>query len=302
MDEILRQILGVARGMWQRRWIGLAIAWVCAIVGAVAVLRMPERYEASSRIYVDTQSVLKPLLSGLAVQPDVNQQVAMLARTLITRPNLEKLIRSADLSIMIKSDRERDDLIDMLTREIKLTGGGRENLFNVAYRDTDPNRAQRVVQSLTTMFVDSGLGGKRRDTEAAKRFIDEQIKSYEKKLEDAENRLKEFKLRNLNFTTGSNKDYFGQMTSINEELSRVRLELKAAEQSREALKHELSGEDPSLMTDLPPVINNTSVPELDSRIDTLRKQLDDLRRRYTDEHPDVLSTVRMLDSLEAERK
>jgi polysaccharide chain length determinant protein (PEP-CTERM system associated) len=56
------------------------------------------------------------------------------------------------------------------------------------------------------------------------------------------------------------------------------------------------------MTDLPPMINNTSVPELDSRIDTLRKQLDDLRRRYTDEHPDVLSTVRMLNSLEAERK
>ena len=278
MDEILRQILGVARGMWQRRWIGLAIAWVCAIVGAVAVLRMPERYEASSRIYVDTQSVLKPLLSGLAVQPDVNQQVAMLARTLITRPNLEKLIRSADLSIMIKSDRERDDLIDMLTREIKLTGGGRENLFNVAYRDTDPNRAQRVVQSLTTMFVDSGLGGKRRDTEAAKRFIDEQIKSYEKKLEDAENRLKEFKLRNLNFTTGSNKDYFGQMTSINEELSRVRLELKAAEQSREALKHELSGEDPSLMTDLPPVINNTSVPELDS-LEADRKEQVEARKR-----------------------
>src|SRR5262252_3033306 len=302
MDEILRQILGIARGMWQRRWIGLAVAWVFALGGAIAVLRMPERYEASSRIYVDTQSVLKPLLSGLAVQPDVNQQVAMLARTLITRPNLEKLIRSADLSISIKSDRERDELIDMLTTEIKLTGGGRENLFNVAYRDTDPNRAQRVVQSLTTMFVDSGLGGKRRDTEAAKRFIDEQIKSYERKLEEAENRLKEFKLRNLSFTTGSGKDFFGQITALNEELSRAQLELRAAKQSRETLKHELSGEDPSLMTDLPPLINSTSVPDLDSRIDALRKQLDDLRRRYTDEHPDVVSTLRMLNSLEADRK
>src|SRR5215467_13285118 len=129
MDEILRQVFGIARGMWERRWIGLAAAWAFAVVGAVAVLRMPERYEASSRIYVDTQSVLKPLLSGLAVQPDVNQQVAMLARTLITRPNLEKLIRNADLTITVKTDRERDELIDMLTNEIKLTGGGRENLF-----------------------------------------------------------------------------------------------------------------------------------------------------------------------------
>jgi polysaccharide chain length determinant protein (PEP-CTERM system associated) len=301
MDEILRQVVSVARGMWHRRWLGLAVAWVCAIGGALAVLRVPDRYEASSRIYVDTQSVLKPLLSGLTVQPDVNQQVAMLARTLITRPNLEKLIRSADLSIAFKNERERDVLIDTLTTEIKLTGGGRENLFNVTYRDADPARAQRVVQGLTTMFVDSGLGGKRRDTEAARRFIDEQIKQYEKKLEEAEARLKEFKLRNLSLMTGPGKDFFGQMATISEELSKVRLDLRAAEQSRDALRRELSGEDPSLMSDLPAVVA-PATPELDARIDSMRKQLDELLRRFTDEHPDVLQTRRLLAQLEDQRK
>src|SRR5262245_6491054 len=123
MDEIVRQVISILRGMWQQRWIGLAVAWVCAVGGAIAVLRIPERYEATSRIFVDTESVLKPLLSGLAVQPDVSQQVSMLARTLITRPNLEKLIRNADLSITVKNDRERDELIDKLTQGIKLTGG-----------------------------------------------------------------------------------------------------------------------------------------------------------------------------------
>jgi protein tyrosine kinase modulator len=302
MDEILRQVISVARAMWQRRWIGLAVAWICAVAGAVVVLRVPERYEASSRIFVDTQSVLKPLLSGLAVQPDINQQVEMLARTLITRPNLEKLIRNADLSITFKNDRQRDDLIDSLTREIKLTGGGRENIFNVTYRDTDPQRAKRVVQTLTTMFVDSGLVGKRRDTEAARRFIDEQIKSYEKKLEESENRLKEFKLKNLSMTTGSNKDFFGQMTGINEELSRARLDLHAAEQSRDALKRELDGEDPSLSIDLAPASATVGVPELDSRIDAARKQLDELLRRYTDQHPDVVANRRLIQTLEEERK
>jgi polysaccharide chain length determinant protein (PEP-CTERM system associated) len=301
MDEIFGQAIAVARSMWQRRWIGLAVAWVCAVAGVVAVLRIPDRYEATSRIYVDTQSVLKPLLAGLAVEPDINQQVSMLARTLITRPNLEKLIRNADLSITVKNDRERDELIDTLTREIKLTVGGRENLFNVSYRDTNMNRAQRVVQGLTTMFVDSGLGGKKRDAESAKRFIDEQIKSYEKKLEESENRLKEFKLRNLNLATGSSKDFFGQMTAISEEVERVRLELHASEQSRDSLKRELAGEDPSLLTDFT-TVNITSVPELDGRIEAQRKQLDELLRRYTDEHPDVVASRRLLAQLEEDRK
>ena len=302
MDELLRQVLAIARGMWRRRWIGLAVAWVAALAGAIAVAKMPQRYEATSRIYVDTQSVLKPLLSGLAVQPDVNQQVSMLARNLITRPNLEKLIRLADLSVMYKNDRERDELIDMLGREIKLAGGGRENLYNVVYRDTDMQRAQRVVQSLTTMFVDSGLGEKRRDTEAARRFIDDQIKSYEKKLEEAENRLKEFKLNNLNYSTSSAKDFFGQMTAINEELSRVRLELRAAEQSRDALKRELAGEDPVLLPEPGSQAANNVVPEIDARLDLLRKQLDDELRRYTDEHPDVIGTRRLIAQLEEQRR
>jgi polysaccharide chain length determinant protein (PEP-CTERM system associated) len=300
MDEILRQIVAIARGMWHRRWIGVAVAWLVAIAGAAALMRMPDRYEASARIFVDTQSVLKPLMAGLTVQPDINQQIAMLARTLITRPNVEKLIREADLSILVKDERDRERLIDELMREIKLTGGGRENLYNVTYRDTDKGRAQRVVQTLTNMFVDSGLGSKRRDTEAARRFIDEQIKAYEKKLEEAEARLKDFKLRNLAYSSGTGQDYFARMAAANEELARAKLELRAAEQSRDALKRGLGDEEPVLLPDPGQVA--IGVPELDARIDLMRKQLDELLRRFTDEHPDVVATRRLLGQLEEQRR
>ena len=64
----------------------------------------------------------------------------------------------------------------------------------------NPDRAKRVVQDLLSLFVESGVGNKRRDSEAARRFIDEQIKAYEKKLEEAENRVKEFKIKNVGFT------------------------------------------------------------------------------------------------------
>lgn len=301
MDELLRQLTATLRGMWHRRWIGLAVAWLAAVAGAVAVMRMPERFEASARIYVDTQSVLKPLMSGLTIQPDVNSQIGILARTLITRPNIEKLIRDADLSILVKTDRQREELIDALSREIQLVGGGRENLYIVTYRSSEKDRALRVVQALVSMFVESGLGNKRRDTESARKFIDEQIKSYEKKLEEAENRVKEFKLRNLGFATVAGQDYFARMSAQTEELAKLRIELHAAEQSRDALKRELAGEEPTLLVDAP---NSpaSQVPEADSRIDALKKQLDDLLRRYTDEHPDVTATKRLIARLEEQKR
>ena len=35
MDELMMQVIAALRGVWRRRWIGLAVAWAVAIVGAV---------------------------------------------------------------------------------------------------------------------------------------------------------------------------------------------------------------------------------------------------------------------------
>jgi polysaccharide chain length determinant protein (PEP-CTERM system associated) len=301
MDEFLRQVITVARGVWHRRWVGLAVAWAVGVIGAIVVIKIPDRYEATARIYVDTQSVLRPLLHGLAVQPDIQQQVTMLARTLITRPNMERLMRSSDIDLLALTPSERDRLLDNLIRDIKLTGGGRENLYNVAYRSTVPENARMVVQNLVSMFVESGLGDKRRDSESARKFIAEQIAGYEKKLEDAESRRKEFQLKYIGVVGVAGKDYFAQLTETTAQLNSLRLELRAAEQSRDALKQELDGEVPTLIPDTPVIAGPSRTAELDARIDTQKRQLDELLRRYTDQHPDVLSAKRLIAQLEAQK-
>jgi polysaccharide export outer membrane protein len=143
MDELIHQLTTYLRGMWQRRWIGLAAAWVAAIVGVAVVMRIPDRYEASSRVYVDTQSLLRPLMAGLSIQPNIEQQVGLLSRTLISRPNVEKLIRMTDLDLGITSASERDQLIESLTRGLRLSGNPSNNLYVITYRDSPPDRARR---------------------------------------------------------------------------------------------------------------------------------------------------------------
>lgn len=304
MDEVIRQVLDILRGMWHRRWIGVAAAWVVAVAGAVVVARMPDRYEATARVYVDTSSLLQPLLSGLAVQPDINQQVGMLARTLITRPNIEKLISKTDLDAGVASQVAKDKLVDQIMGELRFSTTGRDNVYNVSFRDTDRAHAQRVVQALVSMFVESGLGNKRRDTETTRKFIDEQIASYEKRLQESENRLKEFRLRNLSITSASGgQDYVARSAAAAEELAKARLELRVAEQSRDALKRELAGEEPIMLPDIMPAgpLAGGS-PELDARIDAQKRVLDELLRRYTDQHPDVAQTRRMIASLEEQKR
>ena len=302
MDELLAQLTSHLRGVWHRRWIGIGVAWLVALIGGAVVMRVPDRYEARARVYVDTQSVLRPLLSGLAVQPDLDQQLGILSRTLVSRPNLERLIRMTDMDLQVRTPAQKEDLIERLTRTVKISSVGRENLYSIGYQDPDPDQAKRVVQSLLSIFVESSLGSKRKDTDTARRFIEEQIKQYEKRLEDAENRLKAFRLKNLSVMGPDSRDYFARMTALGEAVNAARLELRAAEQSRDALKRELAGEEPVFLPEGPVGPQGSIVTELDARIEALKKNLDELLRRYTDEHPDVVGTRRVIGQLEEERK
>lgn len=302
MDELIRQVLTYLHGMWQHRWIGLAVAWIAGIAGGIFVFMMPDKYEATARIYVDTQSVLKPLMSGLAVQPNVEQQIAILSRTLISRPNLDKLIRMADLDLGVKSKEDKERLIDDLMRTLQISSAGRDNLYTLSFQDSRPEKAKRVVQSLTSIFVESSLGDKRKDTDAARQFIEEQIKGYEKRLEEAENRLKEFKLRNMAIMGDAGKDYFGRIAEVSGQLNQARLELREAENSRDALKRQIAGEDPVLLPETPSAVSQISIPEIDGRIEALKKNLDALLQRYTEEHPDVVGTKRVIEQLEAQKR
>ncbi|MFG6428511.1 XrtA system polysaccharide chain length determinant [Roseateles sp. LYH14W] len=307
MELLIAQLLVIVRRMWKYRWVGLVVAWVTGVVGAVVVFVLPDRYEASARIYVDTQSILKPLMSGLAVQPNVEQQVTMLSRTLISRPNVEKLVRMADLDLKNQSKAQQEATIEAVTGSLKIQSSGRDNLYILGYRDSDPETAKRVVQALVSIFVESSLGQTRQGTSTATTFINEQIKAYEAKLEEAETRLKEFRLKNLALGADG-KDSAAQISEVSAQLERARLEYREAVNAREAAKAQLEAEktggggQTTAQSLIQEANANVSTPELDARLADLRRNLDALLQRFTDQHPDIISTRKLIKDLEDQRK
>jgi polysaccharide chain length determinant protein (PEP-CTERM system associated) len=310
MEELMSQISSVIRGMWKFRWSGLIAAWVIGVVGAVVAFKLPDRYEAMARIFVDTQSILKPLMSGLAVQPNVDQQVTMLSRTLISRPNIEKLVRMADLDLKSESKAQQEALIEALMRDVSIKSTGRDNLYSLTFVDADKDKAKRVIQSMVSIFVESSLGASRKDTDSAKVFLDEQIKTYEAKLEEAETRLKDFRLKNLELQTGDGKDSASRLGEISQQLETAKLDLREAENSREAAREQLEVERGQSSSGAGGVellagassTGSVATPEIDGRIDAQKRNLDALLQRYTDQHPDIVSARRLIAELEDQRR
>ncbi|MDO8891144.1 MAG: chain length-determining protein [Sulfurimicrobium sp.] len=297
MEELITQLLTYVKGVWKYRWYAVVAAWVVAIAGWVVVYQLPDDFQASARIYVDTQSVLKPLMSGMTAPPNVEQQVTIMSRTLISRPNVERVMRMVDLDIKAKTVKDHDEYIKELMSQIKIGSTGRDNLFTISYSNDNPKLAKDVVQSLLTIFVEGSLGNNKQESASALRFIEEQIKTYEEKLAAAETALMNFKQKNVGLMPGQGTDYLSKLTAAAESLNQAKLELREAEQARDAIKSQISDDEPLQTIEQSPVN-----PEIDARIQTLNKNLDALRLNFTEQHPDILSTKRLIAQLEERKK
>ncbi len=301
MQEQLELVLSYARGVWKRRWWVLAIAWLVAVVGWVFVQRLPDEYESSARVYVDTQSLLKPLLRGLTIQMDVGQEIRLMERTLLSRPNLEKIVRMTDLDLAATTDVEYEALLNRLKGNIEMSKDSRQNLYSISYSDSDPEQAKRVVQAVVTTFIENTIG-ERRDstaTASAQRFLDKQISEYEQRLRESEARLKEFKQNNVAFMSGSG-GYFQQLQNAQTQLETARLELKEAEERRDSILWQLENEESEdlLMPDFGLGSGASVATPYDGRIENLNTQLDSMLLRYTEQHPSVIELRRTLAELE----
>lgn len=299
MEDLIQQLLSHLKGIWKYRWFAAAIAWAVAVAGWIFVTTLPDNYQASARVYVDTQNILKPLLSGMTNIPNVEQQVSIMSRTLLSRPNMERVMRMVDLDIKAKTVKDHEQLVDNLMTQIKIGGTGRDDIYAIFYNNENPKIAKDVVQSLLSIFVEGSIGDKKKDSEKAILFIDEQIKNYEDKLVSAENALKAFKLKNMGLLPRQGSDYGTKAAEISENLSQAKLDLLEAEQARDSIKKQISGEEPVLNIEQNPadIIN----PELDSRILALNKNLDNLRLQFTERHPDIVSTKNLIAQLETRK-
>jgi len=302
MAEITAVLLNFLKAIGKYRWHAIVITWVIALIGWAVVLRLPNQYEASARVYVDTQSILKPLLSNMTTVPNLEQQVMFMRRTLISRPNVERLMRMVDLDVKAKDTKEHDKIVDELMSQIKITGTERDDIYTLTYVSDNPKLGKDVVSSLLTIFVEGSFGGKKQDSEKAVQFIDDQIKTYEEKLAAAENSLKEFKLKNLGMLPGGGSgtgDFGGQLQTATDQLSQAKLELAEAEQARNAIRRQIDGEPakPGTVTVDPTLVD----PELEARIAQAQKNLDNLRLQFTEQHPDVIANRRLLDQLMAQK-
>lgn len=302
------QILTYLTGAWHYRWHGLLLAWVASIVGWIGVGMIPNTYQAIAKVYIDTDTLMGPLLRGLTVSTDPDQTVSIMLNTLVTRPNLEQVVHLTDPHSSSMKEAQLQGAVQRLQESIALKPLGSKNLYEISVSDHDPEYALRVTQSLLSILVDSNIGDKRRDMEDAQSFIDNKLSEYETLLREAEKRRAEFKQTHLDLFTGGPAD--ARIDVASGHVAAAEENLGAAMARRDSIAAQLSRVSKTTMIDAPGALNINGVQVGGAggggqgsalmRLAQAKQSLVEMQSKYTDDYPDIVSTKHLISQLEAE--
>jgi len=318
MQELLEQVLAILRGVWRHRWLALGIAWLVCLLGWGIILTMPDQYEARSRVFVDPSTALKPVIQGLAIEQDVNAELNLVRQSLISRPHLQKIIEATGLAPRVNTPEAMAKAVDALGARIDILAvspsGGEQpapsKVYTISYRDTNRDRSIKVVQLLLASFMEGTIGGKRSGSQEAQAFVEAQIKEYEARLSEAEQRLAEFKKQNVGLVPGDQQsDYFTRLQTEIDAVKKTQTSLGIAETRRGALEQQLRGEGTLAAAAGASTFGSAGANgaarsgggDTLSRIQETQAKLDELLLRFTDKHPDVIALRQTLQDLKLRR-
>jgi uncharacterized protein involved in exopolysaccharide biosynthesis len=251
MNAAIARIVDQFRGIWRFRWIAVAIAWCVCLIAWPLIFLWPDTFEASARVFVDARTALSEVTRGISVETNVDTQLMRVRQALLGGPQLQRVARETGLLTGIQTPLEQQKIIDTLRKRIDIEGAlvrdaGPTGTYSISYTNRDRATSLKVVQHLVSTFVDNTLGGKRESSAQAEQFLHSQIAEYERRLSEAEERLAEFKRRNVGLMPGTQGDYFTRLQSETEALSKAQANFAVAARRRDELTRQLNGEQPLL--------------------------------------------------------
>ena len=298
MQETFEQLILYIRGVWKYRWYALLAACAVIIAGWVFLSRMPIVYTANAKIYVNTSTVLRPLLKDLAIEKDPAAYLGLMTRQLVSRPILEEVANNVNLYDSSVDVPQKERLLTNMERSIRVQGSranegtNQRDFYIISYSSRDPKFAKEVVDTLISTFVAKTVAASEQDSKAAMGILDKQIQDKHQELISAEAKIAQFKAENVNDLPQEGVDYFQRLQSAQADYDDVTLKITEAQNQRRELQRQLAG-TPSVQramsTDGTPALSPSA-----ARLAEMKSRLNELLLKYTEKHPDVIATRRSI--------
>lgn len=300
MQQELTEVYFYLKGTLKYKRVAILFALLVCICGWTFVFMMPDKFESKAKVHIDSSTIIRPLMRGMVIDPDVSALIRIIQQLMFTRPNLEKVVELSQLKPIKTGTVINADFIEELKKDITISGAKDRDIFDIGYSSTDPETAKSVVQAVLTVFSEQAQGKAMADASDAQQFIEHQIRDYEVRLQQAEKAKEDFNRANLNTLT-NNSSQFQLLSQLKDQLNAANASLEQAIARKNVLGEQVKNIQES---DEDWGVTNISeqVSEEDSRIASLNDKKTEMLIKYTENHPEILAIDKLIESLKEKKE
>lgn len=187
----------------------------------------------------------------------------------------------------------REEVLRLVTRNLKIRTEPNTRLVEILYDSTDPKLAADFVNSLTSEFIQRNLEARWKANQQTGEWLSHQMEDVRIKLEKSEDELQSYAhASGLLFTSEKENVTEEKLRQLQQELSKAQAD-RIAKQSKYELASTASPDS------LPEVLDDATRKEYEVKLTDLRRQYAELSSSLTATHPTVKKVQAQVTTLES---
>lgn len=289
--NILLDLLDRILSSW---WILVAGLSVGIALASVAMDYLPKSYEAGTTVLVIPPQIPDSLMRS-TVTDDMSMRLQALREAVLSRSYMEQLIH--ENYNQDAEGEELDGLIRLVSRRMAVSllridqrrGGG---VFQLSFRDSDPDRAANVVNNLTEFYIDQNVQFRTHQAESTEGTIRELLGEVEMRMQDEQDQIAMYKEQHL-FETQDH--YEANLQLLNSRQSDLEVNIREQGEANDDLETRLAEKEQAERDALYVPGAGGAVETRAAQLRRLQTELKNLEARYSSSHPDVVKKRQELD-------
>ncbi len=279
----------------QRKW-QIVFSILLVFFGGIAYsVLIPNQYRSSTTILIIPQRVPEKFVSS-TVTYDVEERLASTSRQILSRSRLLEVIDELGLFPEERESVPEEILTEKMRDRIGITIRRSQDAFILSFDHEDPQTAMRTTSKLLSFFIEENLRTREQLAAGTSEFLDTQLEQVKNRLEEQEEKVKQYKLQYMGELPEEMNANLSQLTRLQDQRRTNAEAIAKAEDRKVFLESQVSNLQNQIRT-----LEGGAEDPTDLLIDELlakRKQLQDLSAKYTPNYPTIIELRRSIEQLE----
>ena len=299
MEEQTKDLQDYLIGIKKRKTGILVIAASVFIITVLVAFLLPPTYKSSATILIEQQEIPQELVMS-TVTSYAAERIQVIQARVMSRANLMGIVEKFKLYEDERKYETTEEILQRITDDISLDiisaqvvdpRTGRPSTatiaFSLSFEAEDPEKAQRVANELTSLYLSENLKNRTQKAEDTAEFFEQEIERLGTMISSLEKQLADFKQKNADMLPELQELNLQMLQRKETELVNIDTRLNTLEEKRFYLDGQLAQIDPG----------NPEVPGASMRLKALEAEYASVKARYSDDHPDVQRLKREIDAL-----